>query len=253
MLTRKTLSLADAKTMAAAASAKATAEGWNVVIAIHDNGGNLHLPGARRRHAAGFGRRGTGKNRARRCGSSAPPRCWKTPCSAGRVHMMSLPGITSVEGGLPLIRRWRGRGQHRRLRCTVQPGRPGWQRPAPRHLPDCKGVQPGGLTSPSRVSALLGAPEHRPCMPRPNSRSAPSHAEAMGPPKALVDADGQSHRRGGDQQRLADAHSYNPPLGVPSAPLHGKQTPVAAGWSPPQPRRTMPQHGLSRSCSRGAS
>ena len=41
MLTRKTLSLADAKKVAAAASAKAVAEGWNVVIAIHDHGGNL--------------------------------------------------------------------------------------------------------------------------------------------------------------------------------------------------------------------
>ena len=41
MLTRKTISLADAKAIAAAASAKAVAEGWNVVIAIHDSGGNL--------------------------------------------------------------------------------------------------------------------------------------------------------------------------------------------------------------------
>ena len=41
MLTRKTLSLADAKKIAAAASAKAAAEGWTVVIAIHDDGGNL--------------------------------------------------------------------------------------------------------------------------------------------------------------------------------------------------------------------
>ena len=41
MLKRNTLSLADAKKVAAAASAKAVAEGWTVVIAIHDSGGNL--------------------------------------------------------------------------------------------------------------------------------------------------------------------------------------------------------------------
>ena len=41
ILTRKTLGLEAAKTIAAAASAKAQAEGWTVVIAILDAGGHL--------------------------------------------------------------------------------------------------------------------------------------------------------------------------------------------------------------------
>jgi len=102
MLTRKTISLADAKKIAAAASAKAQAEGWNVVIAIHDNGGNLVY--LERADGTQLGsiivaqeKSGTALRFKR------PTKVLEDTVLAGRVHMMSLPGITSVEGGLPLI------------------------------------------------------------------------------------------------------------------------------------------------------
>ena len=102
MLTRKTLSLADAKQIAAAASAKAQAEGWNVVIAIHDNGGNLLY--LERADGTQLGSIVVAQEKsATALRFKRPTKVLEDTVLAGRVHMMSLPGITSVEGGLPLI------------------------------------------------------------------------------------------------------------------------------------------------------
>ena len=102
MLTRKTLSLADAKKIAAAASAKAQAEGWNVVIAIHDNGGNLIY--LERADGTQLGSIVVAQEKSRTAlRFKRPTKVLEDTVLAGRVHMMSLPGITSVEGGLPLI------------------------------------------------------------------------------------------------------------------------------------------------------
>ena len=102
MITRKTLSLADAKKIAAAASAKAQAEGWNVVIAIHDNGGNLiyleRADGTQLGSIVVAQEKSLTALRFKR-----PTKVLEDTVLAGRVHMMSLPGITSVEGGLPLV------------------------------------------------------------------------------------------------------------------------------------------------------
>lgn len=102
MLTRKTLSLADAKKIAAAASVKAVAEGWNVVIAIHDHGGNLiyleRADGTQLGSIQVAQEKSTTALRFKR-----PTKALEEAVLSGRVHMMSLPGITSVEGGLPLI------------------------------------------------------------------------------------------------------------------------------------------------------
>lgn len=102
MLTRKTLSLADARKIAAAASVKATAEGWTVVIAIHDNGGNLiyleRADGTQLGSIVVAQEKSLTALRFKR-----PTKVLEDTVLAGRVHMMSLPGITSVEGGLPLV------------------------------------------------------------------------------------------------------------------------------------------------------
>jgi glc operon protein GlcG len=102
MLTHKTLSLADAKQIAAAASAKAQAEKWKVVIAIHDNGGNLiyleRADGTQLGSIVVAQEKSLTALRFKR-----PTKVLEDTVLAGRVHMMSLPGITSVEGGLPLI------------------------------------------------------------------------------------------------------------------------------------------------------
>ena len=102
MLTRKTLSLADAKKIAAAASAKAQAEGWTVVIAIHDNGGNLLY--LERADGTQLGSIVVAQEKSRTAlRFKRPTKVLEDTVLAGRVHMMSLPGITSVEGGLPLV------------------------------------------------------------------------------------------------------------------------------------------------------
>jgi glc operon protein GlcG len=102
MLTRKTISLADAKQIAAAASAKAVAEGWNVVIAIHDNGGNLVY--LERADGTQLGSIVVAQEKSRTAlRFKRPTKALEDTILAGRVHMMSLPGITSVEGGLPII------------------------------------------------------------------------------------------------------------------------------------------------------
>jgi len=102
MLIRKTLSLADAKKIAAAASAKAVAEGWTVVIAVHDHGG--HLIYLERADGTQLGSVIVAQEKSRTALMfKRPTKALEDTVLAGRVHMMSLPGITSVEGGLPLM------------------------------------------------------------------------------------------------------------------------------------------------------
>jgi glc operon protein GlcG len=102
MLTRKTLSLADAKRVAAAASAKALAEGWTVVIAIHDGGG--HLIYLERADGTQLGSVLVAQEKSRTALLfKRPTKALEEGVLGGRVHMMTLPGVTAVEGGLPLF------------------------------------------------------------------------------------------------------------------------------------------------------
>jgi uncharacterized protein GlcG (DUF336 family) len=102
MLTRKTLSLADAKRVAAAASARAQAEGWTVVIALHDAGGNLIY--LERADGTQLGSVMVAQEKSRTALLfKRPTKALEEGVLGGRVHMMSLPGVTAVEGGLPLI------------------------------------------------------------------------------------------------------------------------------------------------------
>lgn len=104
MQTRYSLTLADAKRVAEAAEACALANGWNVVIAIVDEGGHLlfleRLDGTqpasseiavhKARTAALFKR---------------PTKALEEIVASGRVVMLSLPGVTPVEGGVPILYR----------------------------------------------------------------------------------------------------------------------------------------------------
>ena len=102
MLIRKTLSLVDAKRVAAAASAKAQAEGWNVVIAIHDGGG--HLIYLERADGTQLGSVVVAQEKSRTALLfKRPTKALEEGVLGGRLHLMSLPGVTAVEGGLPLI------------------------------------------------------------------------------------------------------------------------------------------------------
>jgi uncharacterized protein GlcG (DUF336 family) len=103
MITRKTLSLAEARRVAAAASAKAQAENWNVVIAILDVGG--HLIYLERADGTQLGSVLVAQEKARTALLfRRPTKALEEGVLGGRVHMMSLPGVTAVEGGLPLMK-----------------------------------------------------------------------------------------------------------------------------------------------------
>jgi len=102
VLQKPALSLDDAKKMAAAARVEADKNGWKVVIAVVDDGGHLmyleRIDGtqkassdialAKARTAIMFKR---------------PSLAFEEVVSKGRVAVMSLPGATTVEGGIPLI------------------------------------------------------------------------------------------------------------------------------------------------------
>lgn len=102
MLTKKTLSLADAKVVAAAASKKAQAEGWTVVIAVFDDGGNLiyleRADGTQTGSIQVAQAKGLTALRFKR-----PTKALEDAVLGGKVHMTTLPGIVPVEGGLPLV------------------------------------------------------------------------------------------------------------------------------------------------------
>jgi len=96
-----TLTLEAAKAIAAAAEAFALARGWTVAVAVVDAAGGLilfhHLddtqPGSQEvalhkaRTAARFKR---------------PTKALEEAVAGGRQALLSLPGVTSVEGGLPI-------------------------------------------------------------------------------------------------------------------------------------------------------
>ncbi len=103
MKTRPMLSLADVKSMAAAAEAEATANAWPVTIAIADDGGHLlwlqRLDGAApasaqiaqsKARAAALGRRET--------------RDYEEMINNGRTAFLSVPVIDGLlEGGVPVL------------------------------------------------------------------------------------------------------------------------------------------------------
>ncbi len=103
MITQKTLSLADAKAIAAAGSAKAQAEGWNVVIAILDVGG--HLLYLERADGTQLGSVTVAQEKAKTALLfKRPTKVFEDAVLGGKVHMLSLPLATKVEGGIPLVK-----------------------------------------------------------------------------------------------------------------------------------------------------
>jgi glc operon protein GlcG len=96
------LTLADAKRVAAAAAEEAGRNGWSVVIAIVDDAGlpvylerldgvqpaSCDIAQAKARAAALFRR---------------PTKALEETVAGGRVALLSLPHITPVEGGVPLL------------------------------------------------------------------------------------------------------------------------------------------------------
>lgn len=86
----------------AAALAEAKKQGWNVSIAVVDNGGEL--VGFLRMDNASLGSADISQAKARTAARlKRPTRALDSTLTAGRIAILALPGVTPVEGGVPIV------------------------------------------------------------------------------------------------------------------------------------------------------
>ena len=98
---RKALTLAVAKQVAAAATAEAEKNNWNVVIAIVDEGG--HLLYLERRDETQIGSIDVAVEKARTAVRfKRPSKALDDALTGGRMAILALPGALPLEGGLPI-------------------------------------------------------------------------------------------------------------------------------------------------------
>ena len=102
MKTKPCLTLEDCRRITAACEAEAKKNNWNVCIAILDDGGHLlhlvRMDGASPANARIAVEKGRTAAESRR--SSL---VWEERIKAGRNSMLGMPGITPVQGGLPIM------------------------------------------------------------------------------------------------------------------------------------------------------
>ena len=98
------LTIADADRITAAAEAKAKAEGWNVVIAILDDGG--HLISLRRMDGVQVGSVDVAQAKAKTAVYfKRPSKFFEDGMKAeGGARIATLPNATAIEGGLPIFK-----------------------------------------------------------------------------------------------------------------------------------------------------
>ncbi|MCL2452435.1 MAG: heme-binding protein [Alphaproteobacteria bacterium] len=102
MYLKNALTLADAKAIAAAAEAEAVKNEWRVTIAVFDEGG--HLLFLQRLDGAPLGSVAVAQEKARTALLfKRPTKAIEEAIAGGRVVMLTLPGATPIEGGLPLL------------------------------------------------------------------------------------------------------------------------------------------------------
>ncbi|MGH8669782.1 MAG: GlcG/HbpS family heme-binding protein [Burkholderiales bacterium] len=102
MKTRPMLTLEDCKKISAASEAEAKKNNWNVCIAILDDGGHLlHL--ARMDGATPANSRIAIEKGRTAAESRRSTAMWEERIKAGRHAMLGMPGITPVQGGLPIV------------------------------------------------------------------------------------------------------------------------------------------------------
>jgi uncharacterized protein GlcG (DUF336 family) len=96
------LTLEDCKKISAASEAEASRNSWNVCIAIVDDGGHLlHL--VRMDGATPANSRIAGEKARTAAESRRSTAMWEERIKAGRNAMLRMPGITPVQGGLPIV------------------------------------------------------------------------------------------------------------------------------------------------------
>jgi glc operon protein GlcG len=99
---KKSLTLAEARQIAAAAEAEAAKNQWNVTIAILDEGG--HLLYLERMDDAPLAGVVVAQEKARTSVLfRRPTKSIEESILGGRLVMLALPGATPIEGGLPLL------------------------------------------------------------------------------------------------------------------------------------------------------
>jgi glc operon protein GlcG len=101
MKTRPVLTLDDCRRISAAAEAEAAKNGWNVAIAILDDGGHLlhlvRMDGATPANAEIATLKASTAALTRR-----PSKMWEDRVAAGRLSMLRMP-VLPVQGGLPIV------------------------------------------------------------------------------------------------------------------------------------------------------
>lgn len=101
LTTKKSLNLAVAKKIAAAAEAEAIKNNWNVVIAILDDGGNLIY--LQRMDGTQIGSIDVAVAKAQSAIKfKRPTVVFEEALKGGRQAILKLPGAIPVEGGLPI-------------------------------------------------------------------------------------------------------------------------------------------------------
>lgn len=102
LIAKHTVSLAAAKKIASTAESFARRKGWDVVIAVVDDGG--HLVYLARMDDTQIGSVDVALAKARTAlAFKRPTKAWDKTLSDGRHAVLGLPGVTPVEGGLPLL------------------------------------------------------------------------------------------------------------------------------------------------------
>src|ERR1017187_1688295 len=102
-MNKPVLTLDDAKRVSAAAEKEAQSNGWQVVIAIVDDGG--HLLYLQRSHDTQFGSVETAIAKAHaRVAFQRPTKASEDAVLSGRFIHLALPGVIPAEGGIPLLR-----------------------------------------------------------------------------------------------------------------------------------------------------
>ena len=102
MYVKNALTLADAKQIAGAAEAEALKNNWHVTIAVLDDGGNLLF--LQRIDEAPLGSIVVAQEKARTALLfKRPTKVFEEIIASGRTAMLTLPGATPIEGGLPLL------------------------------------------------------------------------------------------------------------------------------------------------------
>jgi uncharacterized protein GlcG (DUF336 family) len=96
------LTLDDAKKIAAAARVEADRNNWKVVIAVVDDGGHLiyleRADGTQKAASVVAVEKARTAIMFRR-----PTKAFEDTIASGRVAVMTMPGATTIEGGLPIV------------------------------------------------------------------------------------------------------------------------------------------------------